>query len=152
MTNRLVNIGFLLLILAVGVGYLWMSRTLTVERLGDDLRPVMFPVALGAGSVLLSLVEIVRTLRSRDPEEDESFVVPNLGRLAATIALMALHFLTWSKLGAFYAATVILFTALVLLFRGQLTAREVGGAAGLAIAFTALIWAVFQLAFGIDLG
>lgn len=152
MTNRLVNIGFLLLILTVGAGYLWMSRMLTVERLGDDLRPVMFPVALGAGIVLLSLVELARALRSRDPEEAEPFVIPNVGRLAATIALIALHFLAWSKLDTFYPATAILFTALVLLFRSHFTAREVGIAVGLAVAFTALIWAVFQLAFGIDLG
>ena len=57
MTYRWINVGFLLLILAFAALYLWLSRDLALNRLRDDLRPIMLPVALGSGVVALSVAK-----------------------------------------------------------------------------------------------
>lgn len=152
MTNRLANILLLLFILAVGVGYLYYSSLIAERRLGENLGPIMFPLAIGAGIVLLALVEIGRTVLSRDEEAGAPFALPNAGKLAGTILLVAAHFVVWQRFDLFYPATFALFVALVLLFRSTLAWREVGIAALWAGTFTLVLYLVFQVAFGIGLG
>lgn len=150
MTYRWINIGFLFIILAATGVYLWASRDLALNRLRDNLEPIMFPVALGAGVVILSLVEIVRTMRSVDPDEDRPFYIEGATRLAATIALMAIYFFVWQSLGQFYPVTALLVTALILLYRARLTSREVLLAVLIALGFTLTLYLVFDLAFSIN--
>lgn len=151
MTNRWANAGFLLLVLAAGLGYLWYARDIALTRLDADLGPIVFPVALGAGVVVLGLIELVRTIRNAAPQEDEPFRIPNLWRLVATVGLIGAHFLVWQKAGHFYPATAALFVALVLLFRMRLSVREISIALAVSLAFTLMLYLVFQVAFGIAL-
>jgi uncharacterized membrane protein YGL010W len=64
--------------------------------------------------------------------------------------LIALYFLIWQSFGYFYAPTAVLTAALVLLFRGILTLRQVAIAVALAMTFTLILYLVFQVAFGIS--
>jgi hypothetical protein len=152
MTTRLVNVLLLLFILAVGAGYLYYSGVIADRRLGENMGPIVFPLAIGAAIVALSLVEIGRALRSRTEEDLAPFDLPNAGKLAATVLLIAAHFLVWQRFGLFFPATFAVFVALVLVFRGTLAPREIGIAALWAGAFTLLLYLVFQVAFGIGLG
>jgi hypothetical protein len=152
MTNRLANVLLLLFILGVGAGYLFYSSLIAERRLGDNLGPIVFPVAIGAGIVLLALVEIGRTLLARDDEAGAPFPLPNAGKLAGTLLLIAAHFGVWQRFDLFYPATFALFVALVLLFRATLAPREIGIAALWAGTFTLVLYLVFQVAFGIGLG
>ncbi len=152
MTTKLVNMLLLLLILCVGAGYLYYSYLISERRLGDDLRPIYFPVAVGAGIIVLSAIELLRAIRSRTEDDLSPFEMPNLGKLLATIALMAAHFLVWQRFGLFYPATFALFVGLVLVYRATFTMREIGIAVLWSGVFTALLYLVFQYAFGIALG
>lgn len=151
MTTKTVNLLLLVAIACVGAGYLFYSHLIVERRLGENLGPVMFPVTVGLGIVALSLIEILRSLRSRAPEDSVPFALPNAGKLAATIALIGLHIVIWQRFGLFYPATFGLFVALVLVFRATLAPREIGVAALWAGSFTLLVYLIFQRAFGIGL-
>lgn len=150
MTYRWINIGVLAVILVAGAVFLWLSRDLALTRLRGDLEPIMFPASLAAGMVILCLIEVVRTLRSTDPEQDASFEIPGALRLVLTILFMAAYFFVWQQFGLFYPATAGLTAALILLYRGRVTGREAVIAGAVAIAFALVLYLVFQMAFNID--
>lgn len=150
MTYRWINVGFLLLILAIAGVYLWLSRDLVINRLRDDLRPIMLPAALGGGVVVLSFVELIRTLCSKDEAQSQPFRIEGAWRLVATVLLIAAYYLAWQWFGAFYPATAALVLSLILLFRWRPTRRDAAIAAAIAVGFTLLLFLVFDLAFGIN--
>ena len=150
MTYRWINVGFLLLILAFAALYLWLSRDLALNRLRDDLRPIMLPVALGSGVVALSVVELVRTFLSKDEAQVEPFRIDGAGRLVATVLLIAAYYLVWQWFGTFYPGTAALLLALILTYRWRPTRRDVTIAVAIAVGFTLLLYLVFDLAFGIN--
>ncbi|MGR3640301.1 tripartite tricarboxylate transporter TctB family protein [Alterinioella nitratireducens] len=150
MTYRWVNVGFLLLILAMAGVYLWLSRDLALNRLRVDLRPIMLPVALGGSVVVLSLVELVRTITSKDDTQFEPFRIEGAWRLVATVLIIAAYYVAWQRLDAFYPATVALILALIVVFRWRPSRRDGLIAATIALGFTLLLYLVFDLAFGIN--
>lgn len=150
MTYRWINIGFLLLILTIAGVYLWLSRDLALNRLRDDMRPIMLPVALGSGVVILSLVEIARTLFSKEEAQSQPFRIDGAGRLVATVILIGAYYITWQWFGLFYPATGSLILLLILLYRWRPTRRDMMIAAAIALGFTLLLYLVFDLAFGIN--
>ena len=150
MTYRWVNVGFLLLILAIAGVYLWLSRDLALNRLREDMRPIMLPVALGGGVVVLSLVELVRTIASKEESQSEPFRIDGAGRLVATVLIIAGYYLAWQWLDAFYPATAAMIFALIVVFRWRPSRRDGSVAAAIALGFTVLLYLVFDLAFGIN--
>lgn len=150
MTYRWMNVGFMLLILAVAGVYLWLSRDLAMNRLRDDLGPIMFPVVLAIGVVILSLIELVRTARSTDETQAAPFRIEGVARLVATIMLVATYYVVWERLGAFYPATAGLVLALILLFRWRPNRRDLITATIVAVGFTLFLYFVFDVAFGIN--
>ena len=150
MTYRRINVAFLLLILAIAALYLWMSRDLALNRLREDLRPIMLPVALGSGVVVLSVVELARTLLSRDEAQAAPFRIPGAGRIVATVLLVAAFYLVWQWFGAFYPGIAALVLSLVVVYRWRPTRRDLATATAIAAGFTLLIFVVFDLAFGIN--
>lgn len=157
MTRKHMNMALLLVILAIGAGYLFYAQLIAEKRLGENLGPILFPVTIGVGIVALAAVEIVRSLRPpKTPEDAEQeaapFDLPNAGKLAATVGLIAAHIFIWQNFGLFYPSTFGLFVALVLVFRATLAPREIGLAVLWAGTFTLVLYLVFQRAFGIALG
>ena len=150
MTYRWINVGFLLLILAMAGVYLWLSRDLALNRLREDLRPIMLPLALGGSVVILSLVELVRTIASKDEAQSEPFRIEGAWRLVATILIIAVYYLVWQGLHAFYPATAALIFALIVVFRWRPSRRDGLIAAAIALGFTPLLYLVFDFAFGIN--
>ena len=150
MTYRWMNVGLLVLILAIAGVYLWLSRDLAVNRLREDLRPIMYPVVLSGGVAILALIELVRTVLSKDETQAASFHVEGASRLVVTVVLIAAYYLAWQRLGAFYPATGALVLALILLFRWRPTRRDVVAATIVAAGFALFLYVVFDVAFGIN--
>lgn len=150
MTYRWVNVGFLLLILAMAGLYLWLSRDLALNRLREDMRPIMLPIALGGGVVVLSLVELVRTIASKEEIQSEPFRINGAWRLVTTVLVIAAYYLTWQRFDAFYPATAATIFALIVAFRWRRSRHDVFVAAAIGLGFTLLLYLVFDLAFGIN--
>ena len=150
MTYRWVNVGFLLLILAMVGVYLWLSRDIALNRLREDMRPIMLPVALGGGVVILSLIELVRTIANKDEAQSEPFRIEGAWRLVATVLIIAAYYLAWQGLDAFYPATAAMIFVLIVVFRWRPSRRDGFVAAAIALGFTTLLYLVFDLAFGIN--
>jgi len=142
----------LAVLMLVGAGYLYQT-SIIAERLPAGVTgPIQFPVALGVALIVLCGVEMLREYR-RTPEADEPRLeVPNAGKLAITVALIAGYFLLWSRFGLFYPLTFAFFFGLLVTYRQDRTWRSLALLAGVAAVFILFLYLVFQLSFGIRLG
>lgn len=139
------------ILILVGVGYLYQTYLIAGQLPAGRTGPVQFPLALGIALIVLCVIEIVREVR-RIPEPDETpLQVPNAGKLAITIGLIAAYFLLWERFGLFYPLTFAFFLGLLVTYRADRTPRSLAILAAVAAVFVLFLYLVFQLAFGIRL-
>jgi hypothetical protein len=151
MTQKKAAILTLGILVLVGAGYLYQTWVIFGNLPPGFTGPVQFPLALGLALIVLCAVEMVREYR-RTPEPDETTLqVPNAGKLAITIGLIAAYFLLWENLGLFYPLTFLFFLGLLVTYRSDRSPRALAILAALAGAFVLFLYLVFQLSFGIRL-
>jgi hypothetical protein len=139
------------ILILIGIGYLYQTW-LIAGRLPPGLTgPVQFPVALGVALIVLCGIEVLREAR-RTPDPDEPpLQVPNAGKLAITIGLMAAYFYLWSRFGLFYPLTFAFFLGLLVTYRQDRSPRSLAVLAAASGIFILFLYLVFQLSFGIRL-
>ena len=95
----------------IGSLYLVEAATIRSVRLGDPLGPKAFPVLLGVGMLLASVVLVLEARRGHTPEAVARPPGQRGGRLVAgaVVAWTALYFWSFEWLGYVAATTLYLF-------------------------------------------
>lgn len=151
MTLRHANWLFLIGFMAVGAYYLHQTYNLAGGQIVQNFDLIRFPLLLGVLLVALCLLELVNSIRRRDPEEDAVMALPNLGKILGTVALTALFIVAWWWTRQFYLVGVVFFFALVMLYAPQRNARAAMIAAAVSVGFMVALYLIFSLALDANL-
>lgn len=142
----------LAILILAGIGYLYQTSLIAARLPAGLTGPVQFPTALGIALIGLCLIELWREFRRVPEADEEPMRVPNAGKLAITIGLVALYFYLWSRFGQFYPLTYAFFLGLLVTYRRDRSPRALAYLAGIAGVFVLFLYLVFQVSFGIRLG
>ncbi len=151
---RNVELVFLLLIAAAAGWYLFAAADfLQEDQLDFFINPGFFPAILGVLLLLLVLISVVQTvLKSR---RDERFVVENPLKILGVFGMTAVYLFLWAQFsGYFYVFTVVFFLGVTMVLswrRGTNPTRLLLRGSAVALIVTALIYAVFDIAFSISI-
>ncbi|PID21773.1 hypothetical protein CSV61_08725 [Sporosarcina sp. P3] len=120
MSKKKLDISILIVIILMGVYYIYTAVKANEGTPEGELGSGFFPIILGVTLIGFCLISILKWLK----KTDEVLPFNGMKKILITIAAIVVYFLVWEYIGYFYFITFILLVVLFTFFRWPLAMKK----------------------------
>ena len=147
MDKNKLEVGVLILLMALGLGYFWSAAQLPE---GSGIGPDYVPRILAVCLIILCAVKMAQVVYvwRKHPDEHTKFTVEHLPTVILVLLSLVAYFILWTVFNLFYPATFLAICGIMLICgpkETRWTVKFISIAVACAAAFLLLIYVLFAI-------